>query len=149
MSEPSNQGFTAASQGTLVNNVSGTPEAQRTPTVFKYGNLTTGAMSMTVWTPVAGKKFRLLGYTLDISNDIAEAALDTAVLVRDGGNIIFDHACTIPAVSIATVAGGKSIIVVLNGNGYLSTVINQTITVTVGANLTAGRITMTAWGTEE
>jgi hypothetical protein len=117
--------------------------------IFKSTQFTTGAAAANVWVPAANMRFRLMGYSIDISSDVAEAALDNLITVVDGAAAIFRHACTIPAVAVLTGNGGKSIYVDLGRGGYLSAAKGNILTVAVAANLTAGRITMNAWGTEE
>jgi hypothetical protein len=108
-----------------------------------------GANQATVWAPDATHRFNIIAYEIDVSASVAEAALDDAgILVQDGGSIKFIHACTIPAVSIATVAGGKTISVYIGGSGYHSSAPGNNLTINIAGNLTAGRISMTVWGYE-
>lgn len=119
--------------------------------VFKSGGFVSGQEGCVVWTPAQGKRFRLLGYEINISNDVAEAAADLGVNVFDEGTIICSHACLIPAASVKTVAGATRFSVNLPINGYLSSMPNNRLRIFTfsGNNLTAGGINMIAWGTEE
>lgn len=145
MSEPSNQGFTAASQGTLVNNVTGTPEVQRTPTIWKCQIGATG--STTVWTPAAGKKYRLMGWYITISKEAACAGAFQIALQDSAGTWLFRSEIS----NAALVATGQveEFSMQLNGNGYISPTANNTLTFYATGSLTAGVCTATVWGTEE
>jgi hypothetical protein len=119
-------------------------------TQLHSGNFTTGALTQAIWTPTAGLRFRLYGYILSLSSDVAEAADDNlGVQVLDGANIMFRHITNIPAVSIATGSTATIFSVQFPGNGYRSLLPNNVLTITIAANLTAGRIGMNAWGIEE
>jgi hypothetical protein len=117
--------------------------------LFKSTSITTGASSGVVWTPPANLRFRLMGYSLDISSDVAEAALDNQIIIYDGIIALFRHACTIPAVAVLTGNGGKSVYVDLGRGGYLSVIKGNALNFGIAGNLSAGRISMNAWGTEE
>ncbi len=140
-----NAGFTAASQGTLLNNVTGTPEVQRTPTIQKYHAQVQG--TGVLWTPAAGKKYRLMSATIFLSKDAAAAAAENISLTDSGAGTVF----TFDISSGALVAMGVTTYIPVNlpANGYLSPTINNTLSFTLSANLTAGYSTFVAWGTEE
>jgi hypothetical protein len=147
MSEPSNQGFTAASQGSFVNNVTGIPEVQRTPNQFRNG-LATAAGYSALWNPTAGKKFRLLGGVLTLSKEAACAGAFTFS--------ICDSATTAQIVVVgvstaALVAMGQVVVIpfTISANGYLSLVINNVLQMSLSGALTAGQVTCSVWGTEE
>ena len=106
----------------------------RTPDVYK---IITGAVinpEATVWTPAAGKKFRLLGFYL------VSGAAAGSILFKDGtgGTTIF-------SVPNNGVTAGQY--VALPGIGILSATANNVLTATgSGASQT---ITGTIFGTEE
>lgn len=106
-------------------------EKLRTPIVFKSFDLVTATAETTLWTPAAGKKFRLMGLILTTS-------AVTTLKFRDGtgGTIVFQI--------------GSGANVPLNpcdmGNGILSALANNLLTVT--RSITAVLVG-TVWGTEE
>lgn len=117
--------------------------------ICKSAAFTIGAASASLWTPTNGKRFNIIAYAIDVSSSCAEAALDDGgIQVADGGVTKFIHACTVPAISVATVTGGKSIAVYIGGGGYSSVAQNNVLTFNVGGNLTGGRISMVVWGYE-
>jgi len=103
---------------------------QRTPVIFKPFSLTAATAEVTIWTPSAGKKFRLMGFVIG-------AGAATTILFNDntGGTLIFT----------AKVTTGIALAVNL-GNGILSAVANNVLTVTRG---TSGTLDGTVFGTEE
>ena len=108
-------------------------ERERTPSKFA----TVGALAVVantdtaVWTPAAGKKFRLLAMAFSYSGTCSVAFKDGA-----GGPVIWR--IQNPAATVIPWPGKK--------NGYLSTTANNPLEVsaTLGANLDA-----TFWGNEE
>lgn len=147
MSEPQNSSYSGATLGGLYNNVTGLPEYQRTPTIFKSGTGLTAA-SGAAWTPTAGKKFRLLGGLLTLSKDAAAAGTTFMTLQ--------DAAGTYPLVSQisggALVAPGRVTVCpfTIVGNGYLSAAANNVLNWGLsGAALTTGAFAFVVWGTEE
>jgi hypothetical protein len=103
----------------------------RTPTIFKVINVLAVGAEATIWTPGAGKKFRLMGFALGAS------AAGTLVL-RD------NTAGTIIAAQLMA-AGGPGPCVLL-GNGILSAAANNVLTATLSV---AGNLSGIVFGTEE
>lgn len=117
---------------------------------YNSGAITTGNLSVNVWGPPAGKRFNIIGIHIEVSASVAEAALDdSGISLLDGASgTICILACTIPAVSIATGSGGHSIDITFGNAGYRSLLPGNILTMTITANLTAGRISCLAWGFE-
>lgn len=111
-----------------------TADRLRTPTVFKpfASTAITAGTGFTVWTPGAGKKFRLMGWM--ISSSVA-------------GQIIFGDNLvgTVIARSEALVAAGVSNASDGLGNGILSAVANNVLKIDGPTGNVAGMV----WGTEE
>lgn len=103
----------------------------RTPTVFKPLDAVAINPAASVWTPAAGKKFRLMGYHL--SSSVAGN-----ILLKDGAS------GTVIAV-IPSEAGGSGVHVHL-GNGKLSAVANNVLEALGPATSTVSGI---VYGTEE
>lgn len=104
----------------------------RTPVVFKVINNAIGAgADSTIWTPAAGKKFRVMGFSFTSS-------VATDVLLKDntGGTVIYRQ--NFPA---AVPFALPSL-----GNGILSTAANNVLAASMVA---AGTLTGLVWGTEE
>jgi hypothetical protein len=121
-------------------------EIQRTPTTWKVGN-TAAAGQTALWTPTAGKKFRILGGVLMLSKE-ATCAGAFAFGLQDGAgaNVVYFN---ISAVALAAIGACTIIPLALPGNGYPSTAINNVLNFNLGAALTAGLVSASVWGTEE
>lgn len=104
----------------------------RTPNVFKVvaAVAVTAATPVTIWTPTAGKKFRLMGFALSLSVAGFIKLIDSAAEVFRTG---------------AMPAGDGDEVLSL-GNGVLSALANNTLKIDVSAT---GTVTGTVWGTEE
>lgn len=108
-------------------------DLQRTPFVFKTLNAVSIAAEATIWTPAAGKKFRLMGYLL------------TSGVV--GGNVILKD--NTAGATIHIVPFGAAAVPIGSppyGNGQLSATANNVLTATGVATQT---LSGTIWGTEE
>lgn len=135
---------------TLLDNTTGIPEVQRTPDTFKTATLALGAGAHTVWTPAVGKRFRLMGYDLTVSNDaiLGVAGDATFNLQETGGIILHRDVQSLPAAA-STVPGSLRLTWVPGGNGYLSVAHDNVLSVSFGTALTGGTVVANAWGTEE
>lgn len=134
----------------LLNKANSSIEHQRTPTTSKSGS---GTSSITIWTPAAGKKFRLMYGILGLTSRAAmAAATDATVAFFDSGagaNIAGTvYVVTVPAASGPTGPPLLLAMFALPGNGYLSAAANGQLQVTL-PTLTAGVGFAAAWGTEE
>jgi len=108
-------------------------ERVRTPSVFKPLSAVVITAETTIWTPAAGKKFRLMGFQL------TQGVVTGAVTLRDNtaGSTIY----IIPPHTIAV-----SIPTVNLGNGILSAAANNVLTAQGASTET---LTGTIWGMEE
>lgn len=122
----------------------------RVPVVFK--TVTTAAGGNTaLWTPAAGKKFRLMRFIVDVTSNAASAGgvvdeitfQDAAVAMPIGFSVFA------PAVAVTTTQGGFTSGWIDLGNGILSSTINNALNVNLSAALSAGEVRVTACGTEE
>lgn len=106
--------------------------AARSPLVFKSASATVITSETTVWTPAAGKKFRLMGFCL------TQGVATGAVTLKDNtaGTTIF----TVPQNTL-----GAALCVQL-GNGILSAAANNVLTAT---GVSTETITGTFFGLEE
>jgi hypothetical protein len=120
----------------------------RVANVFK--TVSTAAAGLTaVWTPAAGKKYRLMGYTIDVAGTLA--ATGTQVLtLRDGAaTVIKNHVANLIQTQTASISGGDSHMGADLGQGQLSAAINTTLNINLGTAMASGAVTVNAWGTEE
>jgi hypothetical protein len=125
-----------------------TNEAQVTPTKFvqSTGNQ---AAAVTVWTPAAGKKFRVLGGVIMLTKDAAAAQI-VSFLLYDGANTVPIFAADISAAALVAIGSETVIPFNFGGNGYLSIAANNALNLQIGAGvLTAGYYSISVWGTEE
>ena len=124
----------------------------RTPTVFKTVTLT-AAGNTALWTPAAGKRFRLMAYSIEVTANAAMAAAGLNEVTLQDVAAAIGQGCSawLPAAELTTLAvniqlsGGMRQL----GNGYLSSGINQTLNVNLATALTAGEVRVNAIGTEE
>lgn len=120
---------------------------QRVMTTLKELDSITAAGSTTIWTPTAGKRFRLMGLIITLSKDAACAGAEI-INILDGGTTIMAFNIS----SAALVATGNEIVIgPINfpANGYLSTAVNNLLRLNLGGALTAGSCAVNAWGCEE
>jgi hypothetical protein len=104
----------------------------RTPNVFKTLNAVSIATEATIWTPAAGKKFRLMGGLISVGTAAAN------VLIKD------NTAGTTIAILPKTAVDVAFTFVL--GNGVLSAAANNVLTATGVATTTISGV---VWGTEE
>lgn len=104
---------------------------QRTPNVFKPLALGAGTTETTIWTPAAGKKFRLMGFLLTCGAASTLAFKDNTA----GATIFAARGATDTPISPSGM-----------GNGILSAAANNVLTVTRGTSCTLDGV---VWGTEE
>jgi len=117
----------------------------RVANVFKTV-LATALGLTTVWTPTAGKSFRLMGYTISVAGTLAATGVELIKLVDNVvGNLISQHQAT---VTITTPTGDTQIGASLN-NGFLSAAANNVLKVNLSAAMLTGGVVVNVWGTEE
>jgi hypothetical protein len=110
------------------------PTGMRSPDVFKkiQAVAITAGTPVSVWTPAAGKKFRLMGYVLSTS------VAGTSVLIEDGtGNEVL---------RAPTGAANNAAAAPAMGNGYLSAAANNALFLDVTATATVSGF---VYGVEE
>jgi len=109
--------------------------------------LATAAGLTAVWTPAAGKSFRLMGYTISVAGTLAATAVELIQLVDNAiaTKVIARHQAT---VTITTPTGDTQIGAELN-NGYLSVAPDNVLRVNLSAAMATGGVAINTWGTEE
>lgn len=120
-------------------------EAIRAPTKWLTVPNINAAGNTAVWTPAAGKKFRLMGWTITLSKEAACAGA-YAIQLKDAAAVFHE----IDVSAAALVAQGIVNIWTVNypSNGMLSSAINNVLNLGEAA-LTAGVVSFNGWGTEE
>lgn len=115
-----------------------------------YHNVVTAAAGLTaVWTPTAGKKFRLMGYTISVAGTIGASGPNT-IQLRDGAaTVIKTHLANMIQTPTANISGGDTQIGADLGQGQLSAAANNVLNVNVGTALGSGGVAVNVWGTEE
>lgn len=118
----------------------------RVANVFK-SVAATAAGNTAVWTPAAGKKFRLMGYSISIAGTVTVALVNLIKLTdAPAGTIIAQNNA---AVGAAVIAGGDTQIENNLGQGFLSALANNVLTVNLSSAMLTGSVIVNAWGTEE
>lgn len=121
-----------------------TVDRVRIAKIYKTVDATAAGLTA-LWTPTAGKKFRLMGYTISAAGTLAATGVNQ-IQLRDGAaTVISRHNATM---TITTPTGDTQIGSDL-GQGYLSTTINNVLNVNLGSVVTNGTVAVNAWGTEE
>jgi len=119
----------------------GVLEGPRTPSVFK----TVAASligSTALWTPAAGKKFRIMGFKCFIPSTATTAGGSTITL-KDGAATVFTLAVLGTTTQIVNYQQTDMV------NGYLSAAANNVLNIDLSAALTAGAVVVDVWGAEE
>lgn len=104
-----------------------------------------------IWTPAAGKKFRLMFLHVQLGLDATLAAAGTlTVSVADSATNLFSWEVDVDNAALPAVAAPYiSADLTLPGNGILSAAANNVLNCNLSAALTAGNVRVTALGTEE
>ena len=123
-------------------------EAQRTPNVFKTLVGVNAAGATAVWTPAAGKKFRLMSGNVTLTKDAACAGAEFITL-SDGAEANRIRRFEISGAALVATGQVENFPFNLPGNGYLSSAINNVLNLTLNGALTAGLATANVEGTEE
>ena len=122
----------------------------RTPSVFKTGTAT-AAGNTAVWTPTAGKKFRLMRYQIEVQegSTLGAGANDVIKFQDATTDIGFIHDVFIPAAALATMGVLYQSGWIDLGNGILSAAANNVLNINIGTVLTAGGVRVNVAGCEE
>lgn len=122
----------------------------RTPVVYKSVTATASG-NTALWTPAAGKKFRLMRFLLTMPSDVAKAAgADVAITFQDSATDMgLKLSVFVPAAAVTTGNGAWSSGWIDLGNGILSSTANNVLNINLGAAITTSGITCMAAGTEE
>lgn len=122
----------------------------RTPNIFKTV-AATAAGNTALWTPTTGKKFRLMRFMIQLTEDAKQAvAGNITVTFQDNTTgINFAVDVWVPASSGSNVGDAYHTDWIDFGNGILSAAANNVLNVNLSAALTAGNVRVNVCGTEE
>ena len=122
----------------------------RTPNTFKTAQATASG-NTAVWTPTAGKKFRLMRYRVMVTeNATLGAGAVLTISFQDAAVAVnIAHDLFVPTTAGTVFAGWYDSGWTDLGNGILSSTINNVLNVNLSAALTAGNVRVTCCGTEE
>jgi hypothetical protein len=123
-------------------------EVMRSIQTFAWNTITT-VVATAIWTPTAGKKFRLMGGAIIFSSGLLAAGLQTIELQDAAASIpiIFKFQCYQPIA--ASILGVGTVIPFSIPNGYLSSAVNNVLNAIMNSASTAGGNSVTVWGCEE
>jgi len=122
-------------------------QRERTPAIFKT-IVATAAGSTAVWTPAAGKKFRVMRVHMSITSNAA-AAVAAVLLSRLLDGATFFGISDNNYIPLAGVIQQHQNFTFDLGNGYLSSAANNVLNIDLSFALTAGILNVTVAGTEE
>jgi len=116
----------------------------RVANTFKTASVTASGATA-IWSPGAGSFFRLMGFSISVAGDLGSAGIQT-VQLRDGSSTIFKNfVCYLGA---ALAAGETTVFAEDMGQGYLSAAAANDLYIVLGTTMTAGAVTINAWGTQ-
>lgn len=120
----------------------------RAPNVFK-SIVTTQASNVPVWSPAAGKKFRLMRVWMDVTADAAAATAGpvTISLLDNSTQIGIARSAYVPGT--AGSSASWQVTMDLGPDGYVSSAPNSTLNVLLNRALTSGTVRVVVAGTEE
>lgn len=111
----------------------------------------TASGSTALWAPAAGKRFRLMRYRIDITDDATLAAGGrlTVSLLDGAASTAQNLIAFVPAAALDTAGLLATTGWIDLGNGVLSAAANNVLNINLSAALTAGIVNVIACGTEE
>lgn len=127
------------------------PGLPTAPNIFKTASITASG-NTAIWTPANGKKFRLMGYQIETSENASLAAGAVVTLQFYDANVPIPiaHEDFVPTTAVTTVTGnGLETGFVSLGNGVLSSAINNALSLNLTATLSTGTVRVNVNGTEE
>lgn len=113
---------------------------------------TAAAGNTALWTPAAGKKFRLMRYMVTVTDQATQAGAGTLTFsLFDGAAGVTGqvHDVFVPALGLVNTGSLYTSGWIDLGNGYLSTAANNVLNINLSAALTAGTVRVICCGTEE
>jgi hypothetical protein len=123
---------------------------QRTPNIAKTV-AATATGSTALWTPTAGKKFRLMRFKIIVTANASLAAggVFTIDLLDAAASLNLTHSIFVPTTAGSTIVGTYDSDWIDLGNGLLSALANNVLNVNLSAALVTGAVRVIVCGTEE
>ena len=120
------------------------------PNVIKT-KVASASGSTAVWTPVSGKRFRLMGYEIGATANIATSSggIIEAILLDSATAIGVGISFYAPSAAGSADGPNDRIGPINIGDGVLSAADNNVLNVSLSAALSSGEIRVTVWGIEE
>lgn len=112
----------------------------------------TASGNTAVWTPTVGAKFRVLCVGLDVTQNAAAAAAGVITIQLEDGSTPIPGllwSVFVPSAAGTTFGSGYHEPVSCFANGFISSTANNVLNVNLSAALTAGNVTVRAYGTDE
>lgn len=125
-------------------------ERGRTPNTFRTV-AATALGNTALWTPAAGKKFRLMGVLVQVTNNAILAAGAVVTIALQDGAVALGVTFSV-FIPTAAAASGPELFDsgwLTLGNGFLSAAANNVLNVNLSVALTGGTVRAIACGTEE
>ena len=134
----------------LYNAGSGSYDRQRTPTIFKTAQATASG-NTALWTPAGGKKFRLMRFKVQVTDNSATSggAVISIGLQDSTTDLALTHDVWLPSAGLTGAINGWDSGWIDLGNGKLSAAANNVLNINLSAALSAGNVRVTCCGTEE
>jgi hypothetical protein len=123
----------------------------RTPSIFKTASAT-AAGNTAVWTPAAGKRFRLMRYRIEVTGNAAQATAGTVTIQFQDNttNMAAAHSVFVPQTAGTVMGADWNSGWIDLGNGIISTAANNVLNINLSSTLTpSGIVRVIACGTEE
>jgi hypothetical protein len=123
-------------------------EARRTQTLLVRAE-SNAAGNVAIYTPAAGRRFRLLGFDIHAGGNVSLAAAGNLDMeIRDNAVRLFSFSNYIP-LAVAAGANYISKTVMFGDNGYLSVANANALNLWLSAGLATGLVKVTVWITDE
>lgn len=124
-------------------------DRHRSPNVCKTVQATL-AGNTALWTPTAGKKFRLMRYLVEVTENatVGVAGVLTITFQDGAGAVNLAHDVWVPGAALATAGDLYTSGWIDLGSGILSAAANNVLNVNLSVALTAGNVRVIACGTE-
>ena len=110
--------------------------------------IATGSGPTAVWTPAAGKRFRLLGYTIDVAGTVAATGVQTIELLDDA-TTFKNHLAEVIETTTVSISNSTTNVGADLGQGYLSAAVNNVLNINLSTTMVTGGVAINVWGTEE
>lgn len=125
-------------------------QRRRNVSVFRTVTATSAA-GTNIWVPSSGKKFRLMRYSIQATNDVAiSGGGDVDVILKDSAtSMAASFSFYAPSTAATTVGSGAASGWIDLGNGIVSAAADNPLVVGLSATLTSGKVRVIACGTEE